>query len=96
MEELLVKSKDSTPEIIETVKNINKYKEQIKYDEVLQDINDIIVSSKDGLNRIARVVRDVRKYSQMSEQTEKSLNQLNDSVIFALGLVKGQLEKNNF
>ena len=95
LEELLVKSKDSTPEIIETVKNINKYKEQIKYDEVLQDINDIIVSSKDGLNRIARVVRDVRKYSQMSEQTEKSLNQLNDSVIFALGLVKGQLEKND-
>ena len=95
LDEQVLKTPNSLADINEIHQTIIKYEEQMKYDKTLQDIHDIVVSAKDGLNRIANVVRNVRRYSQMSEQTEKTLSQLNDSVIFALGLVKGQLEKND-
>jgi len=55
----------------DVISQLKKMKRQLKFDFVLEDIEDLIGESKDGIERIAHIVRNLKSFSRVEDDTLK-------------------------
>jgi len=55
----------------DVISQLKKMKRQLKFDFVLEDIEDLIGESKDGIERIAHIVRNLKSFSRAEDDTLK-------------------------
>lgn len=68
---------ESNPEIVATIDKIEQIKKDMKYETAIDDLEEILTATKDGINRIAKVVKEIRTYPlQESEMHRQSLNNI--------------------
>ena len=55
----------------DVISPLKKMKRQLKFDFVLEDIEDLIGESKDGIERIVHFVRNLKSFSRAKDDTLK-------------------------
>ncbi len=83
----------------ETETQLKKMKRKLKFDFIQEDIDDLIVESKDGIDRIALIVRNLKSFSRAEDDTLK-LTDLQECLESSLSIAwneikyKAKVEKN--
>ena len=88
-----IKSELKEPEIKENINKIDQIKKEMNYETAIEDLEEILTATKEGINRIAKVVREVRTYP--FQDTEMHRLSINNVVKLTIDLVKNYYLKDN-
>jgi signal transduction histidine kinase len=77
----------------EAIELLEKFKQQISYNYLLEETNEIIDNIGEGASRTAEIVLGLRTFSHVDDIGIKKVN-VNDGIISTLKLLKGEIPKN--
>ena len=72
-------------------KNINKFKDEIDYDFILQEIKQLLNGIEEGAKRTIEIVRGLRNFSRLDE-SDKKLSDINEGIESTLLMLRNQLK----
>ena len=72
-------------------KNIKKFKDEIDYDFILQEIKQLLNGIEEGAKRTIEIVRGLRNFSRLDE-SDKKLSDINEGIDSTLLMLRNQLK----
>jgi len=78
---------DGSKEIAALQREIEEHKEQIDYDYLADDIENILSETRDGTGRVSRIVQDLKEFSHLKEDEERDFADINKWIESTLNIV---------
>jgi len=93
---------DNLSEILKSKKlednDLNELKEELDYEFIKEDLNELLTESKDGINRVIKIVKDLKDFSHVDEEewqwanleegVDSTLNVVNNEIKYKADIIK--------
>ncbi len=78
--------------IIENCKKIGEFKRQLKFDFIMEDIDQLLSETMDGLRRVAHIVQTLKRFARSGLDGQASYEDLNDIIEETLLIARNELK----
>jgi len=75
----------------ETVATLNELRKKMKIDFILEDINSLLLESRDGAERVRRIVQDLKSFSHVDEAECKAVC-INENLDTTLNMLRNEIK----
>lgn len=87
----LCSKKSENENLGDKFEEIEKYKEEIEYDVIIQEVNQLLAGIEEGARRTTEIVKALRNFSRLDEG-EKKLADINEGIESTLLMLRNQLK----
>ncbi len=87
-----LENKIKSTDISEMISLFSDIKEKYDFDDISEDITDVISESQSGVKRVKNIVKDLRRFSRLDESERKNID-LVENIKSTLSIIKPEIDK---